>query len=360
VLVVYLLAFFNPVVRSLRCIEDVSQIPQINRHLEAESVCRSTLSDANKLFDPVYLEPLIADLRARLPNLRQIDGPLEHLLDQVISVDGSFFNLAADLAWAIRSGNQHSAGNSVCRLNTRFCHRTGVPAGVSLSGCDGVGEAAVAAKLVEPGHIYLFDSGLFSFEHIRALEKKQSNFLCSLASGVNFTAAEQRTLSEQDRAAGVASDRVGRLSGCDSRTPPDLLVREVLINYVDRDGKPRVLRLLTDLLDLPAHLIAEMYRHRWKIELFFRWLKVHANFEHLLSHNRQGITLSFHVAVIASMLMALQTQRELSKYGYNLLSMVASGTAQVQDVLPLLEHRERERQLERDRLARKRASKKQD
>ena len=49
------------------------------------------------LFDPAHLEPLIADLRARLPSLRHVDGPLEHLLDQVISVDGSFFNLAFGL-----------------------------------------------------------------------------------------------------------------------------------------------------------------------------------------------------------------------------------------------------------------------
>ena len=142
----------------------------------------------------------------------------ERKLDQVISVDGSFFNLAADLAWAIRTGNQHSVGNSVCRLNCRFCHRTGVPAGVSLSGCDGVGEAAVAAKLVEPGHTYLFDRGLFSFEHFRMLEQRQAHFLCSLASGVNFAADGQRPQGEQDRAAGVTSDRVGRLGGSDART----------------------------------------------------------------------------------------------------------------------------------------------
>ena len=57
-----------------------------------------------------------------------------------------------------------------------------------------------------------------------------------------------------------------------------------------------VVKLLTDLLDLPAQLIAELYKHRWEIELFFRWLKVTANFGHLTSHSRNGVTLSFHIA----------------------------------------------------------------
>ena len=66
------------------------------------------------------------------------------------------------------------------------------------------------------------------------------------------------------------------------------------------------------------------------------------------------------MAVIAAMLMSLQTQRALSKYGYNLMGMVAAGIAKIEDTLPILENRERERQMERDRLERKkRASQKQ-
>lgn len=231
---------------------------------------------------------------------------------------------------------------------------------MSLNGADGIGEGAAASLFVEKNRIYLFDSGVFSFDYIRAIGKKESHFLCSLSTTVNYQGTEDRPLTDQDRQAGVTSDRVGRLSGSDTRVAPDVIVREVLVQFVDRDGKPRTLRLLTDLLDIPAHQIAALYRHRWKIELFFRWLKVHANFEHLVSHNRNGITLGFYVAVIAAMLMSLQTQRALSKYGYNLMGMVAAGTATLEETLPILEHRERERKLERDRLERKKqASQKQ-
>jgi hypothetical protein len=55
VVVCYLLAFFNSILRSLRCIEDASQIPGVNQFLSVESVCKSTLSEANALFDPQHL-----------------------------------------------------------------------------------------------------------------------------------------------------------------------------------------------------------------------------------------------------------------------------------------------------------------
>jgi hypothetical protein len=358
VVIAYLLAFFNPALRSLRCIEQASQLPGVNQHLNVEAICKSTLSDANALFDPDLVEGLIAQLHDRLPNLRQQDRELEHLLDQVIIHDGSFFHLAGDIAWAIASTNQHDTYGAHVRLNCQFCLRSGVPCGVSISGSDGIGEASAASVFVERGHIYLFDGGVVSFNLLKTIVAGGSQFLCNLAPGVKFQAEQVRELTGADRTAGVISDRVGRLVGSDRRDAPDALVREVVIHYVDRNGSTKMLRLLTTLLNLPAHQIGQLYRYRWQIELFFRWLKIHANFAHLTSHSRNGVTLSFYIAVIAAMLMCLHTRRPLSKYGYNLLSMVAAGWGSVSDMLPILQEQERRSQLERERLARKRAEKK--
>ena len=134
-------------------------------------------------------------------------------------------------------------------------------------------------------------------------------------------------------------------------------MREVRVAYTDRHGKQRVLRLLTTLLDPPAHVIATLYRYRWQIELFFRWLKVHANFRHLTSHSKNGVTLSFYVAVIAQLLISLHTNQPLNRYGLMALGMVAAGVCDVQDILPILDKRHREKVLEKERLARKKAAK---
>lgn len=403
VVVSYLVAFFSPALRSLRCIEDASQVPGVNKYLNVESVCRSTLSDANALFDPVHLAGLIADLRKDLPAASR--GPasavgdvqLTELLDQMVLVDGSFFRLAADVQWAIHAANQYGGGKGTAadssskisvqaekkngknkggkkqaaraakkaksgkpgigtvRLNCQYCLKGGgVPIGVSINGSDGVHDSTAAEPFVEPDHLYVFDSGIVSFDYFRKILISKSHLLCNLAVTINFTAEQKRELTPQDIKAGIISDRVGHLSGSNRNTPPDALLREVVVQYTDREGKIRCLRLLTDLLDLSAFAVAELYRQRWKIELFFRWLKVSANFSHLCSHSRHGVSLSFHVAVIAALLMVLRTGKPLSLYGYNLLGMVASGQADLQNILPILEQRERERRLERERLARKR------
>lgn len=125
----------------------------------------------------------------------------------------------------------------------------------------------------------------------------------------------------------------------------------------DPNHPDKPVRLLTNLLDVPAHVIAELYRWRWQIELFFRWLKVHAHFEHLISQSPNGLKMGFYVSVIATLLIYLHTGRPMSKYAYNMLHLVAIGWTTMERMLPVLEERERQCQLERDRKARKRAEK---
>lgn len=104
-------------------------------------------------------------------------------------------------------------------------------------------------------------------------------------------------------------------------------------------------------------MVGLVYRWRWKIELFFRWLKVHARFEHLTSHSENGVAAGFYIAVIAVLLMYVHTRRPVSKYAYVLLGMVAGGQTTLADITPILERRERECELDRLRRARKRAEK---
>jgi IS4 transposase len=133
------------------------------------------------------------------------------------------------------------------------------------------------------------------------------------------------------------------------------MLRQIVILDPNRPDRPVI--LLTSILDVPAHLIGQLYRQRWQIELFFRWLKVHAHFEHLISHSQNGVTTGFYIAIIAVLLIYVRTGRAVSKYAYTLLSLVASGQATMQDILPILERRERECELDRQRRARKKAEK---
>lgn len=357
--IVYLLSFFNPAINSLRCIEDLSLVPGVNQQLSVQALCKSTLSDANSLFDPAHLTGLIQALRQDLPELKRHDPDLQQLLDQVQVFDGSFFRLAGEVDWAYHSTRRGGKPLASFRLNCQYCLKTGTPSGLSINGDDGTGEGTAALELLSPEaeQIYLFDAGVVSFDYLKTILQAQSHFICCLSNRIAFDAQESRPLDEPAREAGIFSDSIGSLPGSQHSQPPEQSLREVKIRYTDRHGEPKVLRLVTDLVDLPAHLIAALYRHRWQIELFFRWLKVHASFRRMSSYSQNGVSLGFHIAVIAGLLTALHTQQGLSKYSQAMLGLVACGQAELEDILPILQRRERERQRDRVRQAAKKAAK---
>lgn len=363
-LVVLLCAFFNPTVRSLRLVEQLSQMNWVKGQLNVERVCRSTLSDAFERFDPQHLVPLIRRLMEQMPQLKRVDADLEGLCRRVIAADGSVFSLASDVAWALMQPKGNGKSHGTCRLNLQLCIDSFVPADLSVSGADEGSEPAAFLERIISGVIYLMDRNFVHFALINRILEKDSDFVLRLKKVPNFQARRQLPLTAKDLEAGVVSDRVGVLpgpltagnKGRSSRTgqPPGALLREVVV--VD-GGTGQQVRLLTSLLDVAGHVIGSLYRHRWQIELFLRWLKVWAGMEHLMSHSQKGITFQFYVAVIACLLMHIRTGRKVNKYALFLFGQVAAGQATLEQILPMLERIEREKELERIRLAKKKGQK---
>ena len=351
-----LLGFFNPTLRSLRTLEDASQSPLLRDCLEVERACKSTLSDANACLDPKLLEPVIADLRAKLPNLPRADGQLNELLSRSIAEDGSLFGVAANVAWALRKRKPWSedGDDRFIRLDLQYCCARGVIEGLEING-KGTSETTAFRRHIEPGKLYVADRGIFSFKYVRDLQDARADLVLRIKTSQRLETVRELPLSDQQRAKGVLSDRIVKLDPAGKADAPQGELREVVILDPRHPDKP--VRLLTSLMDVDAELVGEVYRWRWQIELFFRWLKVHANFRHVISHSQNGLTLGFYVAVIGVLLTYLHSGRKVSKYAYNLLCMVAGGSATLADILPILERREREREVDRQRLARKRAEK---
>jgi len=347
-----LLSFYNPTCRSLRTIEGLSHVAQ--EELGIDRLCRSTTSDALAAFDPALLTPIIEDLRSRLPALARADADLDQITRRIVAADGSYFNLYADVAWAIHLTRSNGRPAAQVRLDFQLDVRNWEPLAVAVSGADHGSETAAVAEHLLPGVIYVVDRNYVDFRFLTAVLDKDSDFVVRCRENApTFQPQMQRPLTARDHAEGVVRDAIGVLPG---RGAPDRLLRELVL----RDPKTgQTIRVLTSLLDVPAYVIGILYRHRWQIELFFRWLKVWAHFTHLFSHSRNGLTIQFYVAVLGVLLMYVSTGHRVSKYAVSLLSFVAAGQATLEQIAPVLERRERERQLERQRLARRRAAKHQ-
>ncbi len=347
-----LLAFFNPTCRTLRTVEGLSQLASVREQTDIDKICRSTTSDAMACFDPALLLPTVQDLRNRLPALERTDHELAQIIRQLIAADGSYFNIYADVAWAIHQTRRSGKPGAEIRLNMQLDVHNLAPVHASISGDDGSSEGAAFVPDLVADAIYLSDRNFVNFAFMSAVLAKGSDFVIrAKCDAPSFSPQQERELTQADKDHGVVSDRIGILTGRNAPTGP---IREVVIVAPDT-GKP--IRIITSLLDVPARIIGILYRRRWQIELFFRWLKVWGNFEHLISHSRNGLTIQFYVAVIGVLLMYVRTGRRVSKYAYSLLTMVAAGAASLAEIVPILEQREHEKELERRRLARKRAQK---
>ena len=281
---------------------------------------------------------------------KQLPKDLEQLGKEIIAADGTFFTAAADIAWAVGYRNQHATKHKA-RLDVHANVSTWLPEVITVPD-PGEGEAHSAAQNVKEGCIHLYDRGYGSFELVAAHYKPKGDELELCADFVLrvkqdhfiFAACEDR----DSGADGIISDRIGRLTGSKNKKAPPVQLREVIFESPTQDGG--VVRLLTTLLDVPADVIGLLYRYRWQVELFFRWLKCYANFDHLISHSRHGVQLQFYVVVVGMLLMYLHTGSRPNSYAIPLLQMVASGAATLEDVMPIL--RERDRPCERDRKSR--------
>jgi hypothetical protein len=358
VFVAYLLAFFNPALRTLRTLEDFSQTRQAQKHLTIGKLCKSTLSDFNQLADPTRLQPILDHLRREVlkpgPEKQTAADPLIALHRQILAVDGTFLKAAADVVWAIR----RRGGKTGARLDFHVDVETWLPELLVIPET-GEGEARTALNTITPGAIHLYDRGIFSFELIEAHIPKAADFVMRIREPgprcPKLETVETRELTQAARDAGVTSDRLVRLVGSTHRKSPDIVLREVVIIPADDPENP--VYLLTTLLDLDASIIGLLYRHRWQIELFFRWMKSYARFDHLISHTREGVLLNFYVAVIGVTLMYLHMGYRPSKYMFLMMGMVANGSATLEEIMPILRERERQSRMQRDRVARKRAEK---
>ena len=350
VLVLHLLAFFNPVVRSLRLMEDLSQTPLAMKLLgELERIPKSTLSDAHKRVDPSSLMPLMKQLMATLPKGLKLSADLANLKRQILACDATYFQVINNLVWAISNRKSNGKPGARAGLFMQIDVARGTPFGTGGSGVqlgdNTQSESKLARGHIVPGAIHLYDRGFVSFDLLTTLIKAEADFVLRLTTQTNFTVVEDRVLSDADKAAGVISDRVGYLGGCQHSMPPGRLLREVIVAN-DADALKPV-RLLTSLLDLSAGQIGDLYRLRWQIELFFRWFKLHAHYTRLISHNKAGASWGLYIAIIGVTLMALTTGRPPSVYDLSMLAIVNAGGATLDDIVPILLRRHRSSELAR-------------
>jgi Transposase DDE domain len=317
-----LLSFFNPIVSSLRSIQQASTLDKVQRLFGCNRVSRGSLSEASQVFDPELLHGIIGDLATN--TLPLIHGKEAEALRGLTAVDGSLLPALPKMAWALWVDSQ----NRAAKIHVHFDVFKGVPIEATLTTGNASEKEQLRATL-QTLRLYVIDRGYAEYQLFQDIIDVGSDFIGRIRDNAVWTVAQQRPLSPQAIAAGVLSDREVQL-GCPKSgavLKQTLRVIEVQTGKKDAKGRPEILLLATNRLDLDAELVALGYRFRWAVELFFRWFKCILGCRHLLANSPNGVTIQVYLAIIASLLISLWVGRKPTLRTLEMLQFYFTGWA---------------------------------
>jgi hypothetical protein len=300
----YLYGLLNPVVHSLRALCQLSQTESARAHLGSRAFSRSTFSEMQHLVEPALLEEVFQELARQAQN--QSPVPPGQVPWRI--VDSSVFNVLPRLGWAYFK-RHHGRPQSAVRLHVTMDLLSEVPVTAKITTAK-VGERQVWKECWQAGAGEVGDRN-YSQDHglLRLLERKGAWFILRLREKqAHVTVTEELPLSPEDRAAGVTRQVWGHL-GKSARTRSPR-VRVLWLNPAA--GSQLMLVTNQSPEELPAELVSLTYRHRWQVELFFRWLKCILRCRHFLAESPRGVALQLYLALIAAVLLQLHLGRRPS------------------------------------------------
>lgn len=336
-----LLYLFNPIVTSLRGLQQASELAKVQKKLGCPRAALGSLSEAASVFDPERLKEIVDELGEQLqplgrdPRLRDVPGALT-------AVDGTLLNALPKMMQASCLKQQTGSGMVKWRLHTHFEVDRHVPTRIDVTP-DGGGEhdeRAVMERTIEADRTYVMDRGYAKFALFNKIVAAGSSYVCRLRDNSVYDVVESRDLTDADRALNVLTDQVvtlGKNSKAEAR--PDHKMRLITVRispHTSRGkygggstgpGSDGIMRIGTNLLDAPAEIIALIYIHRWIIEIFFRFFKHVLGCRRLLSHSKSGIEIQTYCAIIACLLISLWTGRKPTLRTYEMICWYFCGMA---------------------------------
>jgi Transposase DDE domain len=347
-----LLGLFNPLARSLRALSQASELKKTQEQLDMKRASLGSLSEAARVFDPDQLLPLIAELAGAL-RPKATDPRLKDIRHILTAVDSTLVKTLPRLTQAMYSRTKNGESRYYWRLHTHFHIDRQIPVRIDATdpaGRDRSDEKDVLRQHLQADHCYVMDRWFAEFRLFNDIANAQSSYVCRIRDNSNFEIVDERPLSAAAQQAGVLRDAVVRLGmGSKPAARPDHTVRLVVVATTPhekrggRKGKTAgpassgQLLIATNLLDVPAEIIALIYQHRWAIEIFFRFFKHGLGCRHLLSASPDGIAIQAYCALIACLLMNLWTGRKPRLRTYEMLVWHIVGWASDDELLAHLE-----------------------
>jgi hypothetical protein len=274
-------------------------------HLDLRGLRRSTLADANARRPAALFETVAVRLAGAL-------GRRSHSREALRLID-------ATRIFAGRRMEEWTGGGGI-KLHMALDPESGQPTWFAVTPERVNDITAAKAMPIQSGATYVFDKGYYDFGFWARLHAARCRFVTRLKKNSPVHPLEERAAIGE----GIVFDRMVRLSDrlmSQRRNPFDAPVR--LVGVTIETGREIV--LLTNDLDAPATEIARLYKARWQIELFFKWIKQNLKIGHFLGASRNAATIQIMAALIAYLLLRLAQLRNRTELSLQAIARLMPG-----------------------------------
>jgi hypothetical protein len=262
-------------------------------------ISRSTLADANETRDwRIYAD--FAQSLIRTARDLYVNDPLAvDLANTVYALDATIIDLCLSVfPWA-----RYRRKDAAIKLHTQLDLRGAIPTVVQISEGKQADVTFLDELVIEPGAIYIMDRGYVDFARLHRFTEEAAFFVTRTKKGIRF---RRRVSRPVDFTTGLLSDHTIGLATPDARRNHPAPLRRV--RYVDPDTKQRF-AFLTNNFTLPPLTIAHLYKSRWRVELFFRWVKMHLRIKAFYGTSENAVKTQIWIALSIYVLVAIVKKR---------------------------------------------------
>ena len=330
-----LLYMFNPICRSLRSLQQVSELKKVQKFFGVPRASLGSLSEASTVFDSELLKEIILELSRKLKDASSIPG-FDNSKDILTAVDGSVIEASGKMAWALWRTDRNGI-----KIHCHYELTKGVPMDIEVTDANANEKLILEAKL-QPNRVYVTDRGYAKYSLLKAMMDIDSSFVCRIRDNAIYETLEDKSLSDNAIEEGIVFDRIVNLGGENTDTKlKNIRIVGVKCNpklHSSKSGgrggpkQGEVILIATDRFDLEAEAIGAIYKARWDIEIFFRFFKHILGCRHLISENKNGIEIQMYMAIIACMLISLWTGRKPTLRTYEMVCWYFVGMADLEEL----------------------------
>ena len=276
------------------------------KNVTRSNLAKSNLNRNSKIFEE-YAYYLIAIARKNRANDDfQING-------QIYAFDSTTIDLCLKVFWWARF-RKNKGG---IKLHTLFDINTQIPAFVHITPASVNDMNAMDYLFYETDAYYIFDRGYIDYTRLYKITQHSAFFVVRAKSNLKFNRMYSR---KYDKSTGVKSDQIGKLTGFYvSKEYPNKLRK---IKFYDRETD-RIFIFLTNNFELSAEQVAFLYKNRWQVELFFKWIKQHLKIKAFWGTSENAVRIQIYSAIIAYCLVAIVgTKLKIERSTYEILQVL--------------------------------------